>query len=249
MLNFAASGNWISAGSHGLLIAAVVTLAFAAVARLIRGVSRSGAVAGAIVAFVLYVTLGAGAFVALVSVFVLAWLTTRFGYSRKEQRGTAEKSDGRNAAQVFANLGVAAIAALLYGYFGSGTFILAAIAALGEAAADTVSSEYGQARNETAVLITNLQEVPAGTDGGITWTGTLAGIFAALIISLVCVAVRLLPWRLFWIPTVAAVLGMVVDSLLGACLERKNFLNNNAVNFLSTLSAASTAGMLLRSFA
>ena len=249
MLNFAATGNWLNGGSHRLVAAGLVTLAFAIVARVIRGVSRTGAVAGAIVSFVLYVNLGAGAFVALVSVFVLAWITTRFGYSRKQERGTAEKSDGRTAAQVFANLGVAGIAGLLYAYFASGILTTAVIAALGEAAADTVSSEYGQARSETAVLITTWQEVPAGTDGGVTGSGTLAGILAALVISFVAVAVRLLSWRWFWIPVTAAVFGMIVDSLLGACLERKNFLNNDAVNFLSTLSAAIAAGVLFYSFA
>jgi uncharacterized membrane protein len=35
-----------------------------------------------------------------------------------------------------------------------------------------------------------------------------------------------------------AVFGLFFDSLLGATLERHNWLNNDAVNFLSTASAA-----------
>jgi uncharacterized membrane protein len=31
---------------------------------------------------------------------------------------------------------------------------------------------------------------------------------------------------------------MLIDSLLGALLERRGYLNNDLVNFLSTLSAA-----------
>jgi uncharacterized membrane protein len=34
------------------------------------------------------------------------------------------------------------------------------------------------------------------------------------------------------------VFGLLFDSLLGAILERRGWLNNDAVNFLSTLSAA-----------
>jgi uncharacterized membrane protein len=42
----------------------------------------------------------------------------------------------------------------------------------------------------------------------------------------------------------AALIGMLADSFLGAWLERRHLLNNDAVNFLSTLlAAASAAGM------
>lgn len=236
--------NW--GENHRLLTAVAVTVGFAVVARVIRGVTTIGALAGAVVSFILYMSLGVGAFAALVSVFVLAWLTTRLGYARKEKRGTAEKSDGRTASQVLANLGVAAAAGLLYANSGKAIFIVAVAAALGEAAADTVSSEYGQARSEKAVLITTWQEVPAGTDGGVSVAGTIAGMLAAAVISGVCVAVGLVIWRWFWIPTVAAIFGMVVDSFLGAWLERRNSLNNDGVNFLSTLAAATMAGLLFK---
>src|ERR1700674_2518413 len=85
--------------------AIAVTIAFTAIARYIRGVSRSGALAGALVCFLLYACAGPGAIVALLSVFVLAWVTTRFGSQRKQRLKIAEKQDGRSASQVLANLG------------------------------------------------------------------------------------------------------------------------------------------------
>jgi uncharacterized membrane protein len=47
------------------------------------------------------------------------------------------------------------------------------------------------------------------------------------------------------------IFGLLFDSLLGATLERKGWLNNDAVNFLSTLSAvlfplAAIAGIVWR---
>ena len=39
--------------------------------------------------------------------------------------------------------------------------------------------------------------------------------------------------------------GLFFDSLLGATLERRGRINNDAVNFLSTLAAALFAGPLL----
>jgi uncharacterized protein (TIGR00297 family) len=151
-----------------LWTALIVTVVFTTLARWVRGVSFSGAIAGAAVCFLLYVGAGLGAFVALVSVFALTWISTRFGYRRKEKLGTAEKLDGRTASQVLANLAVAASCAGLSALTAKAVFLLAVSAALSEAAADTVSSELGQARSAKARLITTWAEVAAGTDGGVS---------------------------------------------------------------------------------
>lgn len=229
---------------HRAVVAGTVTLLFAAVARLLRGVSRSGALAGALVSFLLYLGAGAGAFITLIAVFLLTLLATRVGYSRKQRLGTAERGDGRTASQVLANLGAVAVAGFVYLIFPRSVLTLACVAALAEAAADTVSSEIGQTARATARLITTWEAVPAGTDGGVTLQGTLAGSFAALVVSLVACSVKLIPWRSAVITFAAAVLGMFFDSLLGAWLERRSLLNNDSVNFLSTLAAAGIAAAL-----
>jgi uncharacterized membrane protein len=41
-----------------------------------------------------------------------------------------------------------------------------------------------------------------------------------------------------------AIAGFFVDSLLGATVERRGWINNDAVNFLSTLAAALVAILL-----
>jgi len=225
--------------------AVVVTVAFAALARWVRGVSFGGAIAGAGVCFLLCFGAGFGAFVVLVSVFVLTWISTRFGYRRKQKLGTAEKLDGRTALQVLANLAVAAGCAGLSAVTGKTVFLLAVSAALAEAAADTVSSELGQARSAKARLITTWEEVAAGTDGGVTWTGTLAGVAAAALVSLVSALTGLVPLKWLGVSIFAAVVGMIADSFLGALLERRGVLNNDAVNFLGTLVAAATASLLV----
>lgn len=231
--------------AHPLWTALIVTVSFTALARWVRGVSFSGAIAGAALCFLLYVGAGPGAFVALVAVFALTWISTRFGYRRKEKLGTAEKLDGRTALQVLANLVVAASCAGFSALTGKAVFLLAVSAALSEAAADTVSSELGQARSTKARLITTWEEVAAGTDGGVSWAGTVAGIAAAIVVSWVCVLTRLVPLRWLGISIAAAVAGMITDSFLGAVLERRRLLNNDAVNFLGTLIAAATASLLV----
>jgi uncharacterized membrane protein len=90
---------------HPLWVVALVTLLFAPLARAVRGVSLSGAIAGGVVCFVLYASAGFGAFVLLMLLFVLTWAATRLGYQRKQKLGTAEKKEGRTASQVLANVG------------------------------------------------------------------------------------------------------------------------------------------------
>jgi uncharacterized protein (TIGR00297 family) len=232
-----------SIGSTSIWIAASITLTLAILARWMRGVSRSGAAAGAVVCFVLITCAGLGAFAGLITLFALTWTATRFGYRRKRGRGIAERAEGRNASQVSANLGVAAGCAILYWLSHRNVlFLVAMVAALAEAAADTVSSELGQAANHQAHLITTWKLVPAGTDGGISTIGTLSGVVAATLTTGICVAASLLPLKYLPNCLSAAVAGMFFDSVLGASLERQGRMGNDTVNFFSTLTAATLAG-------
>jgi uncharacterized protein (TIGR00297 family) len=224
--------------------ALLVTVSFTGLARLVRGVSFSGAVAGAVICFVLLASAGPGAFVALVSVFILTWIGTRLGYGRKQKLGTAQNREGRSASQVLANLSISAVCAAVFAITGNAAFLVATAAALSEAAADTVSSELGQAGSARARLITSWKLVVAGTNGGVSVAGTLGGVAAAVLVTLVCVGVGMFPLKQTAASVMAALFGMIADSYLGATLERRNLINNNGVNFLGTLVAAGGALLL-----
>ena len=84
----------IAGGEGRWVVAGVLTVAFTLLARLLRGVTNSGALAGAFSCFVLYAAGGPGAFAALITVFALAWATTRLGYARKLKLGNAERIPG-----------------------------------------------------------------------------------------------------------------------------------------------------------
>ena len=226
----------------------IVTIAFAGIGHLIHGVSRTGAIAGGVVCLVLFACAGPGAFAALFSVFALTWLATRLGKTRKQRLGTAERREGRTASQVIANLAIACLCAALFAFGGTPVWLLAMAAALAEAAADTVSSECGQAFSERARLITTFVSVPAGTDGGVTPLGTTAGAGAAILVSAVCALIGL-PASWLWIPAIAGVFGMLADSYIGALFERPGQINNDGVNLIGTVVAAGVAfgiGALVR---
>jgi uncharacterized protein (TIGR00297 family) len=193
-----------------------------------------------------------GGLMPLLAVFLLTFAATKIGKAKKERIGTGESKRGRSAAQVAANLGIAALAGFPVAAFTSSAVMRSSfeaitafwsLTALAEAAADTVSSEIGQVLGGEPRLITTLRRVDEGTDGGITLWGTLAGLLAALIVVIVGFwAVRggrnlLSYWSPISLGTIGGVLGLLFDSLLGGTLERRGWLNNDAVNFLSTLSA------------
>jgi uncharacterized protein (TIGR00297 family) len=218
--------------------AILVTVLFAAIAHRVRAVDVAGAVAGAFVSFLLYLTYGPAGFALLVTVFLLAWGSTRLGHARKQRLGISERKQGRNAGQILSNLVVAGALAVAALFVDPQVLTLAMVGALAEAAADTVSGECGQAATDQVYLITTFQRVPVGTDGGISLIGTLAGIAAAVLVGFVAAVTKLIP--LHWVAAIAgaAILGGCIDSILGATLQRRGWMNNNAVNLASTITAA-----------
>jgi uncharacterized protein (TIGR00297 family) len=90
-------------------------------------------------------------------------------------------------------------------------------------------------------MITTLRQVEPGADGAISAAGTLAGVLAAAIVAGAGTWAMRGDWYLFTLSCAGAIFGLLFDSLLGATLERKGWLNNDAVNFLSTASASGFA--------
>lgn len=233
--------------------AALIALVFALVARIMGSVSDGGALAGIVVAFILLITAGFSGFVPLLTLFVLTVFATHWRWRRKERLGLAERSGGRTASQVLANLGGAACCALPVLWFPefSELLLAAAMAALAEAAADTVSSEIGQGSARRAYLIVGLRSVPLGTNGGVSMIGTLSGILAACFIAWVSAGFDVVGWS--WVPVIAiaGAAGMIFDSFLGATWENAGRMGNDAVNFVSTVFAADIAlvtGLMLGRF-
>ncbi len=232
--------------SFEIVLAIAVSTAFAGGAWLLRGVTASGATTGFIIALAIFLALGPGGFAALVAVFLIAWLTTHLGQQRKRQLGLARDAAGRSAAQVLANLGAASVLAVAWGVLRYEFLVSAAIAALAEAAADTAASECGEALSRRAYLITSLQLVAAGTDGGISAAGTMAGVAAAAIVAATAAGTGVMTWAMLPVVMISATAATFIDSLLGATLERRGVLGNNSVNFASTLAAAVIALLIAK---
>jgi uncharacterized protein (TIGR00297 family) len=211
-------------------LALAITVGFALTARLARGVDNSGALAGAVVAFI-FASRDLRIFWALLVVFVLTLAATRVRSSYKQQLRIAEDKKGRSASQVMANLGIAGV---VLASSSASLSIILALAAMAELAADTTSSELGTAFPGKTVLITNWKTVSPGTNGGISIAGSLAGAFAGVIVAVCALALHMTGLPEAALIVAAGSLGMLADSVLGATLERRGYLNNDLVNLVST---------------
>jgi uncharacterized protein (TIGR00297 family) len=194
---------------------------------------------------------------AILVLLVMTSLATRAGRKRKEGLGTAESKRGRAASQAAANLGVAALVSnqfvqswlidsgWIHARIPLTPFFVLGLAALAEAAADTVSSELGQVLSGHPRMITTFRKAEPGADGAISLGGTLAGMGAAGLVAGAGAWATNGGWLTLEVSWTAGVFGLFFDSLLGATLERRGWMNNDAVNFLSTASAAGFALGLL----
>jgi uncharacterized protein (TIGR00297 family) len=225
---------------HDLLWGIVINLVLALLALGAGTVDRSGTIAGFVVGTATYAFSGWRGFLVLLTFFVLGSAATRLGYRRKARAGIAQARKGaRSARHALANCGVGVVLAfLLVSASSPGLFALAFVCAYATAVFDTVSSEVGQAYGGRPILITTLRPVPAGTNGAISWVGTLSGALAALAVGGVASMSGLLPPGLMTIVALAALAGSTADSFLGATLEARGLMDNEAVNFSNTLVGA-----------
>lgn len=226
-----------------LLLAALVNAALAAVAYKARTVDASGVVGGFLVGFTIWAFLGWQGFLLLLAFFVIGSACTKLGYKRKAAQNLAQEKGGRRGARhAFANAGVATACALFAALTDYPVlFGLAFAAAFATAAADTASSEIGQLLGKRTFLITTFRPVPRGTEGAVSLEGTLAGVAASLVIAALGALLGLYPWLGVLPIVVAAFVGTTFESVVGAALEKRQLLDNEALNFLNTLVGALVA--------
>lgn len=207
-------------------------------------------------------------------IFFLAtsYAATRYKYTLKKEKGVQEGKTGeRHYSNVLANgLAPMFIAFISFEDFGivkeKWMAEVAFVATISVAASDTLASELGVFSDKT-FLITNLKKrVKPGTHGGISMLGQEWAFIAAAYTAIfgwimlffiphvflngngdmfVYDTIPAHPLGLVLVPLAIGFMGCQFDSVLGATLERKGLISNNAVNLLATSTGGLVAWMIL----
>lgn len=207
----------IERAAAGIALAAVVALA----ARSARALTTDGAIAAT---FVGAASVAAGwAWAALLlGFFVSSSALSRIGIDIKQRRtsGILEKGGERDAAQVLANGGVFAVAALGHAVSPWDGWLAMGGGALAAATADTWATEIGTLARGVPRLITTWHPAPAGTSGAVTAVGTLAMVFGSAFLTLGMFA-AVWPRHVVAAGFAGGVLGALADSLAGATMQAR----------------------------
>jgi uncharacterized protein (TIGR00297 family) len=204
-------------------------------------------VTGAIIATLIFAGSGYVAFAMMTLFFMLGTLATSHKKNIKQQLGLAEENKGkRTAGQVLANAGAAGLSGflMLIDTQHKELYLLMIAAAFSSATADTMSSELGSVYGKRFYNILNFKKDVRGRDGVVSFEGTLAGLAGSIMIALVYACFGKFD-KSFCVIIIAGTVGNIMDSLLGATLEKRQVIGNNVVNFLNTILAAITAGLLM----
>ena len=203
----------------------------------------------------------------LFAFFIPSMLLSRLGRTRKRALLDVGKQGARDAWQVLANGGVAALAIIGSLHFGAP--MLAAFAgAFAAASADTWATELGTLAKGAPRSILTFRPLATGLSGGITWQGSLAQLGGAAVVALTAMLVHVAP---FWPVFAGGVAGSIADSILGATLQTLRhcprcdrdcetnphvcgtptivrrglaWFENDAVNFAATICGALIAALI-----
>lgn len=176
----------------------------------------------------------------IVIFLILALLATR--YSKTYKRSLGEFEGRRTSKNVISNGIVAVMMAAFGGYYLP--FVGGFIGAIATATADTLASEIGVLHQPR--LLTTFQKVDPGTDGAVSVLGTVTGMVGAAVIGISAYFLGIIanPFSALLVSIVSGTVGCFMDSFLGATFERREWLNNEHVNLIATITGA-IVGILL----
>ncbi|SDM81645.1 TIGR00297 family protein [Fictibacillus solisalsi] len=253
----------------------VVLGLFVAIAYKLRMLTLDGAFSSWGLGVVVCAAFGYQGFGLLLLFFISSSLLSKWGKEKKKElRTLSVESKGRNAGQVFANGGAAFLAGGGYLLFPHPFWLALFIASLAEAAADTWASEVGVLSKGEPYHILRRSRVERGISGAVSPLGLTAAALGSLLISVTGALLFFESrWTIYvlFLTFLAGFLGNVLDTIIGGSVQLGfrcsicgseveehthcgvpteqikgwSSVNNNTVNFISSMLAGLAAGVMM----
>lgn len=208
-----------------MILAFLLALLVSLLAWRFRSLTISGALAATVVGGLIF-GLGGWRWALLLLLFfsTSSALTRAFAHRKGNLSEKFAKGGQRDAMQVIANGGVAALCALAHFAFPQAIWPwLGFAASLAAVNADTWATELGVLSPYPPRRLTSWQIVEEGTSGGVTLLGTSAALLASALIALPAAFLPPIPIShpllFFVLVTLAGLIGSLIDSLLGDTLQ------------------------------
>ena len=179
--------------------------------------------------------------------------------SKFNNHQTMNLESNRNAAQVFANGGLALLLCIINHFYPNNFLYYSFIAAIAAANSDTWGTEIGKFSKTNPIDIISRKKLETGESGGVTAMGIVGSLLGSLLISLTGYLFKIDVKYLMMI-FMSGFFASLFDSIIGSSFQSrfisksgliisesyiKNYylftgdkrLNNDAVNFLCTVSS------------
>ncbi len=185
-----------------------------------KALTQKGLCVAMILDLVVSLTLANFGFTLLLSFLVFSIIVDKIKKKKKAEDTITKKGECRDEIQVIANGLVCAVVAIMFAITRNHVFVVAYIAALSEAFADTVASGFGvYAKNTYDVF--KFRKGTCGLSGGMSLIGTFASLVAAVLFSLIAIPFGVADIYLCLIAATAAFFGVIFDSFLGSLFQVK----------------------------
>jgi uncharacterized protein (TIGR00297 family) len=209
-----------------IIIPVVVNGLILIAAALLQLLTFSGGISAFILGVIIYYFTGFKGWILLIFFFVSANFIGKVGRYVKavDISKIQKKGSKRDWVQVFANGGIAGIAALLYGLTGDLIPLTMFGASLAASTADTWASEAGILSSAPPVSILTFRPVSPGMSGGVSLLGSVSAVAGSLLIgsswyNAYAGQEELKFILLATIITISGIVGSFADSYLGATVQ------------------------------
>ncbi len=200
--------------------------------------TRNGWISAGALGTILWGCIGFSGWISVVIYLILGSLVTKVGFQYKQNIGIAEKRGGRRGPEnVWGSAATGVIFAIMIklNILNQNILEVAFAASFAAKLADTFGSEIGKRFGRNTFLITTLQKVKKGTEGGISLEGTFASLFGSCLMSYVMLLLGIISTKEhFFIVLISGFIATISESIIGARYQEKYHLSNEFVNFIQT---------------